>query len=67
MLVGLGPDLDPNSLTLMVFLKECFEKVILKKVSNDNKSMKNYSACKELKQTTYNSVILNTLGLGLLS
>ena len=30
---SVGPDLDPNHLTLIVFLKEFSEKLILKKVS----------------------------------
>ena len=30
---NVGPDLDLNCLTLMVFLKDFFEKMILKKVS----------------------------------
>ena len=34
--------------TLIVFLKEFFEKVILKKKTADDSSMKNYLACKEL-------------------
>ena len=40
-----------NSLTvsLIMFLKEFFEKLILKKSEDDNKSMKNYPACKELR------------------
>ena len=36
------PDLDPNCLTLMEFLKEVFEKKLFEKKSADNKSMKNY-------------------------
>ena len=32
-----GPDLDPNCLTLIIFLKEFFEKVDLKKKSADDK------------------------------
>ena len=44
-----GPDLGPNHLTLIVFLKEFFEKVNFEKRSaDDNKSMKNYPACKDL-------------------
>ena len=36
-----GPDLDPNRLTLIVFLKEFFGKVNFEKISaDDNKSMK---------------------------
>ena len=41
--------LDPNCLTLIVFLKEFFEKNDFeKKSANDNKSMKNDPACKYL-------------------
>ena len=41
---NVGPDLD----TLIVFMKEFFEKVNLKKNSADNnKSMNNYPVCKE--------------------
>ena len=40
---NVGPDLDPSSLTLL-FLKEYFEKVMQR-----TKIMKNYPACKELK------------------
>ena len=45
-----GPDLNPNHLRLIMFLKEFFEKSFnLEKNSADkNKSMKNYLACKEL-------------------
>ena len=47
---NVGPDLDPNCLTLTVFLKEFFEKVEFEK-----KSMKNYTVGKELtaKSTNY--------------
>ena len=31
------PDLDPNCLTLIVFLKELFEKLFFKKISADDK------------------------------
>ena len=34
--------------TLMVFLKEFFEKLILKKSADDKKSLQNYPVCKEL-------------------
>ena len=47
---NVGPDSDPNCLTLMVFLKDFFEKVILKKIHRQQKSMQNYPACKELKE-----------------
>ena len=36
---NVGPDLDPNHLTLIVFLKEFFEKVNFEK-KLDNKTMK---------------------------
>ena len=45
---NVGPDLDPNCLTLMVFMQEFFEKVNLKKNPQTKKSMQNYPACKEL-------------------
>ena len=35
-----GPDLDPNHLTLIVFLKEICEKSILKKWADDQNIMK---------------------------
>ena len=35
---NIGPDLDPNSLTLIVFMKDFFKK----KSADDNKSVKNY-------------------------
>ena len=34
---NIGPDLDPNYLTLIVLLKEFFEKVDFEKESADNK------------------------------
>ena len=38
---NVGPDLDPNCLTLIAFLKEFFEKVRFeKKSTDDNKSLK---------------------------
>ena len=40
---SVGPELNPNSLTLTVNLKDFFEKS-----ADENKSMKNYPACKEL-------------------
>ena len=44
-------DLNPNLLTLILFLKEFFEKVnFAKRLLEDNKSMKNYPECKELKR-----------------
>ena len=58
----IGPDLDPNCLTLMVFLKEIIEKVDFeKKISKRQKGMQNYypvgrgnpeSATYNLQQTT---------------
>ena len=36
--------------TLMVFLKEFFEKVNFEKISRRQKSVQNYPACKELKE-----------------
>ena len=45
-------DLHPNCLTLslIVFLKEFFEKVNFEKISaDDKKNLKNYPACKDLK------------------
>ena len=44
-----NPALDPNSFTtLIMFLKDFFEKKVnLKNSADDNKSMKNYPASKE--------------------
>ena len=48
------PDLDPNCMTLMVFLKELFYKVDFeKKSADDNKSMKNYPVGKMLMILVY--------------
>ena len=45
--LNVGPDLVPNGLTLIMVLKEFFEKVNFQKKSADNnKGMKNYPACK---------------------
>ena len=46
----MGPDLDRNLLTLILFLKVCFLKKVNfeKKSAEDKKSMKNYPACKEV-------------------
>ena len=42
------PDLDPNCLTLMVFLNVFLKKLIKKnKLADDNKSMQNYPVGKE--------------------
>ena len=62
---NVGPDLDPNCLTLMVFLKEFFETVDFeKKISRRQKSMQNYPACKRLMLLTLKSNSLMTqLGL----
>ena len=51
---NVGPDLDPNSWTLMVFLKVFFEKVNfeISEQTTDFKRMKNYPACKELRATS---------------
>ena len=49
---GLDPDQDQSKLfdTLIVFLKECFEKVKLERSQHMTTiRMKNYPACKELK------------------
>ena len=46
---NVGPDLDSNCLTLMVFRKEFFEKDDFEKNSADHKnSMQNYTVGKEL-------------------
>ena len=53
---NIGPDLDPNCLTLSGSVPErvSLKKLILKKsVAEDNKSMKNYPACKELKEQKF--------------
>ena len=44
---NVGPDMDPNCLTLMVFLKEFFEKDDFVKIQHATKHLKNYPACKE--------------------
>ena len=41
-------DLDPNCLTLMVFLKEFFKKVDFEKDKQKTKSMQNFAGGKEL-------------------
>ena len=56
---NVGPDLDPNCLTLMVFLKDFFEKKSKKKKNLDDKkkkkkkkkkrNMQSYPTCKELR------------------
>ena len=45
---NVGPDLDPNCVTLMVYLKEFFEKVDFEKCQQLTKSMPNYPEGKEL-------------------
>ena len=56
---NVGPDLDPNCLTLMEFLKDFFEKGDLKKnpqttkKKTKKKNMQNYPACKELVRRLY--------------
>ena len=54
---SVGPDLDPNHLTLLAFLKEFLKKLTLKKVSrsDDNKIVKNYLA---------NWIIFHDFGMG---
>ena len=42
------PELDPNCLTLLVFLQEFFEKNDLEKNGSRQKSMQNYPVGKEL-------------------
>ena len=44
---NVGPDLDPNCLTLMVFLKEFFEKINFEKNRQTTQKMQNYPACIE--------------------
>ena len=47
---NLGPALDPNHDTMMVLMKDfSFQVYFKKKSADDNISMKNYPACKELK------------------
>ena len=41
---SVSPDLDPNCLTLIVFLKEYFYKADFVKSADDNNFMKNYPA-----------------------
>ena len=45
---NVGPDLDPNCLTLMVFLKEISEKLIAKKICRRQMSTKNHTVCTKL-------------------
>ena len=53
LLALVGPDLDPNCLTLILFLKELLENVISKKIVDNKKSMDYFPACKVLKPITY--------------
>ena len=46
--LNICPNLDPNHLTLIVILKETFEKCNFEKSADDNQGMRNYPACKEL-------------------
>ena len=49
-----GHDQDSNCFdTLIVILKELFEKVYLEKSANDNKSMKNYPACRVFQKCNF--------------
>ena len=49
---NVGPDLDPKLYdSLKVFLKDSF-----KKSEDDNKSMKNYPACKDSKELNFFSI-----------
>ena len=43
-----GPDLDPNCSTLMMFLKDIFEKINFEKNQQMMENHKNYPACIEL-------------------
>ena len=48
---------------LILILKECLKKLIMKRVSVDNKSMKNYPACNKLKNDFVNvisTIIVNS-------
>ena len=49
---NVGPDLDPNCLTLMVFLKGLFKKVdfLKNQQTTKKKNMKNYPVSKELRK-----------------
>ena len=49
---NVGPDLNLNCLTLMLFLKEYIKKVFffLKALQTIKKIIKNYPACKELRE-----------------
>ena len=50
----MGPDLDPNSLTLIVFPKFFFEKVDCEKISRRQEGGKNLPGGKELKSLLIN-------------
>ena len=49
---NVGPDLDPNCLTLMEFPKEFFEKVDFEKIGRRQKGMQNYPFSKVNKKNT---------------
>ena len=50
---NVSPDLDPKFNTLVVFLKRFLENIYFGKSANDNKSMKNYQASREIKNSEY--------------
>ena len=51
---NVGPDLDPNYLTLWRYTCKNFsKKLILKKICRRQKRMQNYLACKELIESSY--------------
>ena len=50
---NVSPVLDPDHLTLIMFLKEHFEKVNFEK-KPDNKNLRNYPACELIVQTFHN-------------
>ena len=47
---------QPRMWILILILKECLKKLIMKRVSVDNKSMKNYPACNKLKNDFVNVI-----------
>ena len=53
-----GPDLDPNCLTLITFLKDFFEIVNFEKNQQTSKYMEIFPACKESKKKQTNKVFL---------
>ena len=48
-MLPVGPDLDPNCFTLIVFMTELFLKKLILKKADDKLNIKNYLACKDLK------------------